>query len=322
MPGGRGLTTPRAWQAWEHGPYAQQVARSVELEDDRTEAQGVVESWAGGGVSRGAPRPQPEARNDRAPSDPARSLDRVCDPTRDPLVAVAAGVEAIERQAVFEGEDVGRLHDRDERIVGESLDQLGVPVVDERIELAAEGSADERVVQPDHEHARLRTGAANDVYGLLDAAEDVVHEVLRIGGRPGPEVVAPEIVPADGDDDHVRLAQQPLDAWRLELFEQIPGPRAVEGDVDDVAGAHVADVQLRDQTAADAEAGVGTGTALHPIADEDWSDHVSRRGGRGNRAEIDGDLRPGVAAEEGDQSIGEDNAAQERDSHPQMPTEK
>src|SRR5258708_4282465 len=219
MPGGRGLTTPRAWQACEHGPYAQQVARSVELEDDRTEAQGVVESWAGGGVSRGAPRPQPEARNGRAPSDPARSLDRVRNPPGDPLVSVAAGVEAIERQAVFEGEDVGRLHDRDERIVGESLDQLGVPVVDERIELAAEGSADERVVQPDHEHARLRTDAADDVYGLLDAAEDVIHEALRIGWGTGPEVVAPEIVSADGDDDHVRLAQQPLDARRVELLE-------------------------------------------------------------------------------------------------------
>src|SRR5258708_24185898 len=138
----------------------------------------------------------------------ATSLDRVGDPTGDTLVSVAAGVEAIERQAVFEGEDVGRLHDRDERIVGESLDQLGVPVVDEWIELAAEGSGDERVVQPDHEHARLRTDAANDVYGLLDAAEDCIHKVLRIGWGAGPEVVAPEIVPPDGDKKPVQLGHK------------------------------------------------------------------------------------------------------------------
>src|SRR5258708_16418829 len=106
----------------------------------------------------------------------ATSLDRVGDPTGDTLVSVAAGMEAIERQAVFEGEDVGRLHDRDERIVGESLDQLGVPVVDERIELAAEGSADERVVQPAHEHARLRTDPADDAYRLLHGPADVLHQ--------------------------------------------------------------------------------------------------------------------------------------------------
>src|SRR5258707_14798615 len=91
----------------------------------------------------------------------------VRDPARDARVAVARGMEAIHRQAVDEGEDVRRLHDRHQRVAGEAVDQLRVPVVDERVEGVAEWRVDEWVVEADDEHARVRARVAHHVHDLL-----------------------------------------------------------------------------------------------------------------------------------------------------------
>ena len=175
-------------------------------------------------------------------------------------------MEAIEGQPVVEGEEIRGLHDDDVRILSESLHQLRVPAVDERGEHLSELRADKRVVEADDEDAGLRIGPTDHLHYALYPIEHRAHHRLRIAGHDVAPVVSPQIVSADGDDDHVGLPDEHAHVPAVELPQQIGGPRAIDGQVDDVLRRNSAALQLIDQASPDAKAGFIARAASQRVA--------------------------------------------------------
>src|ERR1700753_4308925 len=80
--------------------------------------------------------------------------ERVGDAAGDGGVGFVAGMEAVEREPVVVGEEIGGLDDGEVRIGSETLEQLRVPLVHERRDGVSAGLRHERVVEADEDDAR------------------------------------------------------------------------------------------------------------------------------------------------------------------------